>query len=188
MNKKIITPKVFISYSHTSQEHIDWVVEIADRLSSDGVEVKLDQWDLREGQDKYEFMEQMVRDSKIKKVLIICDNEYQKKANSKTGGTGTETQIISKEVYEDVKQEKFIPIVKELYNGEPCLPTYLKNRMYINLSNEIVYEDNYERLIRNIFNKPLLKKPVIGAPPTYISDESPIQLKTLHYAKQLEEI
>lgn len=37
----------------------------------DGVNVILDVWDLKNGQDKYVFMEQMVEDSEIKKVLSV---------------------------------------------------------------------------------------------------------------------
>ena len=76
-------PKVFISYSWTSSER---VLELAERLMSCGVEVVLDKWDLKEGQDKYVFMEQCVRDPDIDKVLLICDKTYADKANSRSGG------------------------------------------------------------------------------------------------------
>ena len=52
-----IIPKVFISYSWTKSE---LVLQVANRLMSHGVEVVLDKWDLKEGQDKYVFMEQCV--------------------------------------------------------------------------------------------------------------------------------
>lgn len=44
---------------------------LAERLIGDGVNVILDVWDLKNGQDKYVFMEQMVEDSEIKKVLSL---------------------------------------------------------------------------------------------------------------------
>lgn len=53
------TPKVFISYSWAVKE---WTVNLATRLMNDGVETKVDFWDLKEGQDKYKFMESMVAD------------------------------------------------------------------------------------------------------------------------------
>ena len=63
-------PKIFISYSWSS----DWlVVPLAERLVSHGIDVVLDKWDLKEGQDKYAFMEQCVNNSDITKVLIVCD-------------------------------------------------------------------------------------------------------------------
>ena len=55
-------PKVFISYSWAIQ---GWVIELATRLMNDGVETKVDFWDLKEGQDKYKFMESMVLETKL---------------------------------------------------------------------------------------------------------------------------
>ena len=53
-----VIPKVFISYSWTKS---DLVLQVANRLMSHGVEVVLDKWDLKEGQDKYVFMEHFKR-------------------------------------------------------------------------------------------------------------------------------
>ena len=50
-------PKIFISYSWSSDA---LVLELAQRLVSHGVDVVLDKWDLKEGQDKYAFMERCV--------------------------------------------------------------------------------------------------------------------------------
>ena len=46
------TPQVFISYSWTSKEYQKSIISLASRLRHDGVDVKLDVWDLKEGQDK----------------------------------------------------------------------------------------------------------------------------------------
>jgi len=62
--------------------------------------VVLDKWDLKEGQDADKFMEQMVSDPEINKVLLIFDEAYATKANKRKGGVGTEAQIISRKVYE----------------------------------------------------------------------------------------
>ena len=42
--------KVFISYSWTTSKHQDWVISLAERLMSDGVNVIIDKWDLKAGQ------------------------------------------------------------------------------------------------------------------------------------------
>jgi len=89
-------PKTFISYSWSSSER---VLELAERLMANGVEVILDKWDLKEGQDKYAFMEQCVTEPSVDRVLIICDMAYTEKANKREGGVGDETVIISPEVY-----------------------------------------------------------------------------------------
>lgn len=166
----------------------NWVKDFSERLSSNGIHVILDIWDLREGHDKYHFMETMVNDESIKKVLLICNKEYCEKANQKKGGVGTESMIISSEIYSQVSQEKFIPIIKEYKeDGKPWLPTFLASRLYVDLSREEYFESEYERLIRNIFEKPSEKRPPIGEPPTYLFSDEPIYLRTAHKVKTIKQ-
>lgn len=162
-------PKIFISYSWSSSVMVD---NLAQRLVSHGVDVVYDRWDLKEGQDKYAFMERCVNDPTITKVLIICDKKYADKANNRTGGVGDETVIISSEIYGNSKQEKFIPIIAEKdENGKPYVPTYIKSLIYIDLSDESTYEVEYEKLLRNIYDKPLYSKPTLGKKPEWIDEE-----------------
>lgn len=173
------TPKVFISYSWTSPEHVSRIIEWAERLVRDGVDVILDKWALKEGHDKYAFMEQMVTDPSVSKVVIFSDSVYARKADERKGGVGTESQIISAEIYNKVTQDKFIPIVLE-YNteGKPCLPVFLAPRIFIDFSSLERYYENYEQLLRIIFNKPLFKKPQIGTPPKFITEETRVSFPT----------
>jgi TIR domain len=177
-------PKVFISYSWSSPEHESWVMQLAERLISDGVEVILDKWDLREGQDNTSFMEQMVTDENVTKVLAICDGKYADKANErnkKSSGVGIEAQIISREVYEKTTQTKFIPVIAE-YNesGKAYTPVFFKSRFYIDMSTEDKYLENYEQLLRAIYDKPIHVKPKLGKPPTYILEPSIPASSTFH--------
>lgn len=174
----MIQPKVFISYSWSPAQNKNWVINFAERLSSDYVHVMIDVWDAKEGQDKYQFMEQMVNNPEIDKVLIICNIDYALKANDKKGGVGIESQIISSELYEKVSQEKFIPVVREYSDGKPCLPTFVKSRFFIDLSDSDRFEENYEQLIRNLFNKPKSQRPPVGTPPVYLIQDEPTQLRT----------
>lgn len=179
MTGSILNPQVFISYSWSTIQHEQWVIEFAERLMSDGILVVFDKWDLKEGHDKHAFMEQMVSKNEISKVLVICDKSYQDKANTRIGGVGTESQLISKEVYDNIKQEKFIPIVREFdTNGSPCIPHFMSSRLYINLSDDNTFESEYQKLMRNLYDKPLHKKPAIGITPAYITSEDPVLLKT----------
>jgi hypothetical protein len=168
-------PKVFISYSWSNQPHQELVKHWADRLVADGVNVILDIYDLKEGDDKYAFMEMMVTDPSVTHVLVICDHAYAEKANARKAGVGTESQIISGEVYEKVKQSKFIPIVCEFGDdGEPILPAFMKSRMWINFSSSEAENDNWEQLIRLLYGKPQHVKPIKGKAPTFITSDTPI--------------
>lgn len=187
MSTNATTPKVFISYSWTSASHQEWVLELAQRLMSDGIEVVIDQWDLKPGHDKYKFMESMVNSQDISRVLIILDKKYAERANSRDGGVGTETQIISPGIYQHVSQEKFIPIVKERdEDGNAYLPTYLESRIYIDLSSTDQYEENYEKLLRNIHNRPATAKPKVGKAPAYLFESTPSTFKTSSILKSFD--
>jgi hypothetical protein len=167
-------PKVFISYSWTDQSHQELVKHWADRLVADGVDVILDIYDLKEGDDKYVFMETMVSDPEVSHVLVICDRVYADKANARKAGVGTESQIISGEIYEKVKQSKFIPIVCEFGdNGEPILPVFMKSRMWINFSSPEAENENWEQLVRLLYGKPQHVKPKKGKAPTFITSNAP---------------
>lgn len=180
-------PKVFISYSWHPEKNKIWVQRLAERLIQDGVNVKLDVWDLKHGHDKYVFMEQMVKDSDIKKVLVICNEDYTRKADDRTGGVGTESTIMSSDIYSLAEQTKFIPILVEKKNGEPCLPTFLKSRMYIDMSSNDIYELGYDQLLRDIYEKPLLRKPALGKMPSYLEADEPVLLSTAQEQRMLKE-
>jgi len=166
------TPRVFISYSWSTPEHEQRVLALATRLIQDGINVVLDKWDLQVGQDKYAFMEQMVTDPSIARVLLICDHLYSEKADGRRGGVGTETQIVSPEVYERVEQTKFVPVIFEKdADGRAYTPTYLRARCYVDMSTPALEAENYEQLVRLIYNKPEFQKPGLGSPPAYIIDE-----------------
>ncbi|WP_182858795.1 SEFIR domain-containing protein [Oceanobacillus picturae] len=180
MEKDLKADKVFISYAWSSQEHEEWVVELAERLENDGVEVVLDKWDSMEGQNLNAFMQRSVNDPSITKVLVICDEVYTTKANGFEGGVGTETVIISDKVYQDVEQTKFVPIVADRNEeGEAYIPTYLKGSKYIDMSSEQNYEDGYEKLLRNLYGKPEYVRPKRGTVPTFlVRDEKEVKLIT----------
>lgn len=181
MSTEINAPKVFISYSWKPVQNKQKVLRLAERLTSDGVHVILDDWDLKEGQDKYTFMEQMVNNPEVKRVLLICNKEYAEKANQKRGGVGIESLIVSDDIYSKADQTKFIPIVFEYEtDGKPCVPTFVKTRIFVDLSNEDIFEDNYEILLRNIFEKPASRRPPLGTIPAYLDSEDPIFLPTAH--------
>ncbi len=159
-------PKVFISYSWTSQER---AVELANRLFEHGVDVVIDVYDLKEGMNKYAFMQRCVNDPSIEKVLLLCDKSYKEKADSFQGGVGDETMVISPEIYGKVAQEKFIPLVLERdENGEPFLPAMLKSLIYIDLSDLTHAEEGFVKLVRNLWGVPDRRKPKLGPRPALL--------------------
>ncbi len=178
---EVKNPKVFISYSWTSEKHKKSVVALAERLMSDGVDVSADFYDLKTGHNIHKFMESMVNSSDISKVLIILDEEYKRKSDKGEGGVGTETEIVSSYIYNKASQEKFIPIIWERDNqGNTFVPTFLNSRNYIDLTPENL-KDDYPELLRCIFNKPRHIKPKIGKMPLFLEDKKAISKPSFFY-------
>lgn len=172
MSNDDIPQKLFISYSWTTPPHETWVLRLATELRDSGIDVILDKWDLKEGQDSYVFMEQMVADPEIKKVLLVCDKEYVTKANNRSGGVGTETQIITPEIYRKQDQNKFVAVVTERdESGNPYIPAFYGSRIFIDLSDLGTYSENFDKLLRWVFDQPLHRKPPIGGKPAFLSEE-----------------
>lgn len=180
------TPKVFISYSWRPKENQIRVQQLAERLSSDGVHVIIDIWDLQDGQDKNKFMEQMVANPEVKKVLLICTKEYAEKANTRKGGVGIESTIVSEEIYTNADQTKFIPVVYEYENDKPCVPVFAKSRIFVDLSSDEKFEGGYDQLLRDIYDKPRFQRPPIGKMPSYLAAEDPVMLPTSNKVKGIK--
>jgi hypothetical protein len=175
--------KVFISYSWSSPEHKELVRSWADRLLANGIAVVMDVYDLKPGHDIHAFMEQSVTDPSVSHVLIICDKAYAEKADARRAGVGTETQLISAEVYKKVVQSKFVPILCAFDDKrEALVPAYLRGRIGIDFSTSEKVNENWEQLVREIYGKPRLVKPSLGTLPAYLQEEvapsaSPVRAK-----------
>jgi hypothetical protein len=89
-----IAPRVaFISYSHDSPVHKEWVLKLAKDLVNKGVDVVLDEWSLIAGENTVAFMQKSITDAD--KVVLVCSESYIKKVDGQTGGAGYEGLIIS---------------------------------------------------------------------------------------------
>lgn len=157
-----IQPVVFISYSHDSEEHKNWVLQLATRLRSNGVDVILDRWNIKLGSDLASFMEKGL--SKSSRIVSICSSTYVKKANEGKGGVGYEKQIMTAEFINDQNSNWVIPLIKNNPN-ERKIPTFLGGRMYISFEEPNLYETKYEKLLRDLLDEPVLPIPPIGKNP-----------------------
>ncbi len=156
---------VFISYCHKDVNE-EWIDKLATALGQYGINSIVDIYDLQLGQDLPYFMEQI---KKVDKVLILMGKVYMEKANDREGGVGTETQIISNDVYKDVEQTKFIPIVvNKDANGNAYSPYYLEAKLYTDFSDDNLFAKNIEELVRQIHKLPKRVKPTISEPPQFL--------------------
>ena len=169
MENTIKIPSVFISYSWDSQEHEEWVMNLANRLISDGVNVILDKFELRLGNDLLYFMENSVL-SADKTVLVLTPN-YKVKASNREGGVGYEYSIISGQVYKINKNNnRFIPLLKN-GDSEISIPVFFETKLFIDFRNNQNFYHNYQILLRDFFNIPKYTKPPLGSIPKHITDQ-----------------
>lgn len=157
----MVAPKTFISYSHDSQEHKKWVLELATRLRNNGIDAIIDQFELQPGDDVPHFMETHL--ASANKILMICTDKYVDKANNGQGGVGYEKMIITSNLIKKIDENKIIPIIRQNVTTE--VPTFLKSKLYINFSKPDDYEFSYDDLVRTIHNSPLFEKPPVGNNP-----------------------
>jgi hypothetical protein len=158
---KSIIPKAFISYSHDTQEHKKWVLELATRLRNNGIDAILDQFELQPGDDLPHFMENHLHTAN--KIIMVCTEKYVEKANKGQGGVGYEKMIITSNLMKNIDENKIIPIIRQANTKE--VPTFLKTKLYIDFSRKDDFEFSYDDLVRAIHNAPLFKKPPVGNNP-----------------------
>lgn len=163
-----IPPQVFISYSHDSEEHKNWIIQLATRLRSNGVDVILDAWNTRLGTDLASFMEQGL--SKSNRVICVCSENYTIKANGGKGGAGYEKQIMTSELISDQNTDWIIPLIVNNSSNRKT-PTFLGARKYISFEDQNLYETRYEELLRDILDEPVLPIPPIGKNPFKVVKE-----------------
>ena len=163
MNKK-----AFISYSWDSEEHKEWVLKISTELRGHGVDVILDQWDARLGNNLPDFIGKGLSTSNI--VICICSEQYVKKANENDGGAGYETRIIASHLLNSSNKFFVIPIIKN-NNSTEKVPICLMGLKYLDFDNRD-YSQCYYELLERIYEEDVKKKPPIGTNPFESNDLS----------------
>ena len=157
-------PRIFVSYSHTSPPHKQWVTDLCKFLRSNGIDARLDTWHLRPGMDLPQFMTNEL--TLADRVILISDEKYTEKADGRIGGVGWETMLVQGDMSNlPPNNNKYIVIVRssEIDKG---LPIYLKTKFVIHWHQDVGDNDNQDKLIREIFDA--IQVPPIGKRPTFL--------------------
>lgn len=178
--------RVFISYAWTldDSDFQPAVIELANELRSNGVDAIIDKFHLRPGHDANAFMEQSATGAD--KVLCLCNREYAEKANDRRGGAGAEAQILSPQVFTKLDQERVIPVLFGSDDGIAYRPTFLAHMVYVDLRLPQRRYDNFEELLRVIFDKPQHVPSELGRVPSFVAEETVTAAPTAPKVRQLE--
>jgi hypothetical protein len=145
------SPTVFVTYSHDSKEHKDWVRQLSEDLVRKGITTTLDQWHLKVGDDIVVFMERSIKNSTY--VILVCTERFADKTNTRAGGVGYEQTLIGGELLaRGGVSSRFLPILR---SGEPsrALPFYLQSKVYIDFRDDHTYPAALDQLVRGILNE-----------------------------------
>ncbi|MBM4577799.1 TIR domain-containing protein [Rhodococcus hoagii] len=128
----------------------------------DGVDVTLDQWDLKAGLNLNLFMESGLTESD--RVLVVSSSNYVTKANGRTGGAGFEGNILSADMFNGgLHKDRIIPVIRNNPGG--TVPTFLAGAVYVDMRDDSNHEEKYEDLLRTIHGIPKATKPQLGRNP-----------------------
>lgn len=154
---------VFISYSWDSDQHKDWVADLADMLTESGYYVLLDQYN-ESGIALELFMELGIE--RADKVLVIGTPLYKLKSLTTSGGAPYEGAIIRNALYQDIGTKKIVPCLKEGSFGQ-SFPGFIGGRTGFDFSNEANFDSEYKRLCDALINRPSRQRPKLGPNPVY---------------------
>lgn len=158
----MLPPRIFVSYSHDSQEHKDWVLGMSTRLVKNGVDVLLDQWDVTLGGDLPHFMNSGL--TTADRVLAICTPTYVKKANAGEGGAGYEGMVLTAQLMTNITADRIIPVIRRAGTAA-IVPTFLTSKLYIDFREDSSFETRYAELLRDIHGEKVSPRPPLGVNP-----------------------
>jgi hypothetical protein len=149
--------RVFISYSHDSPGHKEWVKALADSLEEiHELHVKWDGYDLDALIDKNLYMEEGVCDSDF--IIIIATMKYKQKADTRSGGVGIETRLSAAQHWEKLESLSTSNIIV-LAREKDSIPNYLKNQLYIDFSDDENFVISRGKLLDQLRGNKLISRP-----------------------------
>lgn len=154
--------RVFVSYSHDSPGHVQRVLELANRLRSQGVDCHVDQYEVSPPEGWPAWMEDQIRSARF--VLVVCTEVYARRvAGQEEPGRGLgarwEGAIITQTLYDNGgRNDKFIPVVFKA-DDVATIPLFLRGATRYDLSTPAGYQDLY----RHLTDQPRVIRPPLGA-------------------------
>jgi hypothetical protein len=153
--------RVFISYSHDSPEHEARILELANRLYGEGVEVILDQYEEKPDEGWPLWTEKQILRSDF--VLMVCTETYLRRVMKeeepgKGLGVCWEAHIIMQLIYEDAtRNQKYLPVL--LRGGKlNNIPTTLRSFNHYLVDTQ----EGYDKLYRTLTGQPRVVRPKLG--------------------------
>jgi len=160
-------PRVFLSYSHDSDEHADRVLSLADALCDDGIDVILDRYVHPPPEEGWPlWMDRNLNAAKF--VLMICTETYLRRVlgqeePGKGAGVRWEGKLIYNRIcYDKPAGSRFIPILLA-GSGPAHIPDPIQGHSHYQLAAFDLSDPDYEALYRHLTDQPATPKPDLGS-------------------------
>ncbi len=156
-------PKVLLSYSHDSPEHMDRVLAICDRLRADGIDAWIDQYEIPPPEGWPRWWVKRFEEADF--VLVVCTETYERRfrgAEEPGRGLGGQWEgfVIYQELAEAaVRSSKLIPIF-----FSPAVPEHIPTVLRSVSSYDVSGDKGYWRLVRHLTGQPETLAPPLGSP------------------------
>ncbi|KUO18935.1 TIR domain-containing protein [Streptomyces dysideae] len=171
--------RVFISYAHDDEKHVDKVREFRQFLRSSGIDADMDLPAAERRQDWAVWMLRGIRDSRH--VIVVASPAYKRRAEGDAApgegaGVQWEARLLRNIVYEnpDAALDKVIPVV--LPGESPAdLPLWLGGSTHTYYSLEDFTADSADPLLRLLTGRPYATMPELepGAQPPLPTQQPP---------------
>jgi hypothetical protein len=154
----IKNPTVFISYSHDSEEHKDWVRNFTDKLIVSGVDAKLDQYEIELTDSFPKYMERGIGDNDF--VIFMITEKFVSSSKERIGGVGYEIDIATGEILTKGKRNKYIGILIGIDYHD--VPEFLLGKNSIKIIDLNSYDKEFEELYGYVTGQKKYVKPPLG--------------------------
>jgi len=161
-------PRVFLSYSHGSDEHADRVLALADALSRDGCTVLFDQYVFPASPDGWTaWMRQCLDPANCDFVLLVCTEGYRRRFEGREEpgagrGVRREGRLIDSRLYEqDAQAARYIPILLDPADLRFVPRELFDHNRYV-LRAFHIQDPGYEALYRHLTGQPATPAPQPG--------------------------
>lgn len=139
--------KIFVSYAHSSKEHMAWVKNLAELLRDESFDVTLDQDDLRLGELIEKFQREGI--SQADRVLVVCSETYVAKCDTdRKSGAGMEKAVMELVLWNNPGTIKFIPLIRD--NPTKKMPSCLTGRLWLDANDDEKLADAVKALVKEL--------------------------------------
>ena len=176
------TPKIFMSYSHDSEEHSERVLHFAWSLRRNGIDVELDQFHNEKIVDWPRWCNERIGRESCDFVLCVCTAEFKRRIEGnvppeKGKGVYWEGSLLDDDIYDDKGNRRIIPV---LFDSEPesSIPRFLRGWTHCRTIEFVLDDQGYEHLIRILTGQAKAEKNELGTVPVLPTRRAPVNSQT----------